>query len=147
MITVKRGRLTPRIQGETTREWADRERKLRERRDADPARRLYAALNDIRVLGRALEDIEVDASNHGLPLEEDAASFLEEIGDELFRLTEWVEQQEAVIQASSDDADVRRKIESLRNPAGRTPAEAATARKVADRWERRIKNRLEAGAS
>jgi hypothetical protein len=147
MITVKRGRLTPRIRGETTREWADRERKLREWRDADPARRLYAALNDIRVLGRALEDIEVDASNHGLPLEEDAASFLEEIGDELFRLTEWAEQQEAVIQASSDDADVRRKIESLRNPAGRTPAEAATARKVADRWERRIKNRLEAGAS
>jgi hypothetical protein len=147
MITVKKGRLTPRIRGETTQEWADRERKMREWRDADPARRLYAALGDIRVLGRALEDIEVDASNHGLPLEEDAASFLEEIGDELFRLTEWVEQQEAVIQANFGDADVRRKIESLRNPAGRTPAEAATARKVADRWERRIKNRLEAGAS
>jgi hypothetical protein len=147
MITVKRGRLTPRIQGETTREWADRERKLRERQDADPSRRLYAALDDIRVLCKALKDIEVDASNHGLPLDEDAAWFLAEIGDELFSLTEWVEQQEAVVQVNFDDADVRRKIESLRNPAGRTPAEAATARKVADRWERRIRNRLEAGAS
>jgi hypothetical protein len=69
---------------------------------------------------------------------------IDTIYDSLTWLAELVDAALTLTQHRLEDEDVLAKIATLRNTSGRTPAEAETARKLADRLERKLKTRIEA---
>ncbi len=68
---------------------------------------------------------------------------VESIYEDLTTLAELVDQALSLTQGRLGDQVILEKIALLRNPSGRTDAEMETARKVADRLERKLTNRLE----
>jgi hypothetical protein len=94
-----------------------------------------------RVLGE-LRGIITDGE-----LGESELDWLDSIYEALAGLAELADQALSLVRARLGDEQVLRKIETLRNPDGRTPAEAATARKLADRLEQKLRNRLEEAQS
>lgn len=62
--------------------------------------------------------------------------------DDLISLGEWHTRQLSAVQGYLDDFEVVSRIEKLRNVAGRTPEEAETALRLADKLEKALNNRL-----
>jgi hypothetical protein len=69
------------------------------------------------------------------------------IYDDLISLGWWLDRSLMTFSRWLDDYDVRDKITKLRNTTGRTPEEAETALKLADRLEKKLEARLSGGAS
>jgi hypothetical protein len=125
--------------GKTT---AGRARELKERGKPDEAARLafYQAQVTIAKLNAALESIPLD----GYDLDEPTLGWLTDFHDDLVAHAAWTDRTLSVVQNRLGDADVRRKIEILRNPDGRTPEEAEAMARLADRLEAKLGHRLEA---
>jgi len=68
-----------------------------------------------------------------------------DVYDDLISLGEWYDRTMSMIQGWLGDIHVREKIKKLRDTAGRTPEEADTANRLADRLEKKL-SRLEVGA-
>jgi hypothetical protein len=71
---------------------------------------------------------------------------VESLFEDLAWLAEEVDKAVALVQARITDAELKARIAQIRNTTGRTPAEAASANRIADRLERRLRNRLEAAS-
>jgi hypothetical protein len=65
-----------------------------------------------------------------------------DIHDDLVTLVDKADRLLSAVQGWLEDGNVRKKIAILRDSSGRSPAEAATAAKMADRLERKLNARL-----
>jgi ParB-like chromosome segregation protein Spo0J len=79
---------------------------------------------------------------HEYAFNEESAWLMADIHDDLITLGEWHDRSLSAVQAWLLDVDVRSKIDKLRDTTGRTPEEADTARRLADRLERKLEARL-----
>jgi hypothetical protein len=77
-------------------------------------------------------------------LDEVALQRLSDIHDDLLSLGEWYERTLSAVQHRLTDAAVLQKIGKLRDTSGRTPEEAQTAMRLAERLERKLGSRLAA---
>lgn len=76
------------------------------------------------------------------PLEEVALWRISDLLDDLISLGTWADRSISAVQGWLGDADVRKKIELLRDVRGRTPEEAANFERRAAKLERQLSNRL-----
>ena len=70
-----------------------------------------------------------------------------DVHDDLLSLQGWLDRALLHIGGHLADHDVREKIKRMRDPHGRTPEEAMTANRLADRLERKLEARLESPPS
>ena len=118
---------------------ATRARELRRRRGTgDGYLELLAVQTRISELCAALESVRVQ--DYGL--DEVSLWRLDDVLDDLLSLRPWLDRTLSAVQGRLGDADVRRKIAKLRDPAGRTAEEADTAARLADRLEQKLSMRL-----
>ena len=114
--------------------------RLREIRQNDLGKLNRLAM-DINRLCRILEDYRPDDYTP----DEDSVWHIAAIYEDLISLSEWVSRSFSATQGWLGDADVRKKIERLRDISGRTPEEAETAQRLADLLERKLGARLTVG--
>lgn len=67
---------------------------------------------------------------------------MSDICDDLVSLGEWHERQLSAVTGYLTDRGITEKIRKLRDATGRTPEEAETARRLADRLDKKLRNRL-----
>jgi hypothetical protein len=79
---------------------------------------------------------------HEYAFNEESAWLMADIHDDLITLGEWHDRSLSAVQGWLFDVDVRSKIDKLRDTTGRTPEEAETALRLADRLERKLEARL-----
>jgi hypothetical protein len=117
-----------------------RERELLAERKTSSYPELVTAQRRFAQAAMALESIDVNSYG----LSEVVLWKVEDILDDLISLGEWYDRTLLGVLGWLDGVDLRGKIEKLRNTAGRTPEEAETALRLADRLERKLEARLEA---
>ena len=130
----KRGKRPPNWDGKTN---ATRERELRRQRRGNYSDllQLQVRLNQIcRTLeGTKVDDYGIDAATREL---------IDALYDDLVTTAEWIHRAISAIQARVGEAEVREKIDKLRNTTGRLPAEIESALRLADMLERKLEARL-----
>jgi hypothetical protein len=75
-------------------------------------------------------------------LDEATLALVEGFLDDLIALTDWVDRAFSATQAWLSEAPVIDRIKKLRDTTGRTPEEAETALRLADRLERKLTRQL-----
>jgi hypothetical protein len=127
------------INGKTS---GTRVRELKARRKGDHYPALLAVQLRISELCAALGSVKMA----DYPLDEVSLWRISDIEDDLLTLTAWTDRALSEITARLGDEEIRAKIRIMRDPTGRTPAEAASMQAVAARLERKLRNRLTARA-
>lgn len=117
---------------------AGRQRELKGRRKTDPYLELLKLQLLISQLSAVLEHVNVQ----DYKLDEVSLWRLNDIHDDLLFLAPWVDRTLGTVTGYLGDADVRARIETLRNVNGRTAEEARGFIKLADSLERKLRNRL-----
>lgn len=134
--------------GRPARNWnnksnAQRSRELlAERKTSNSYSDLVAAQQRLAQAAVVLESIDIGSyglSEVGSP----GLRKVEDLLDDLISLGEWYDRTLLAVLGWLDGVDLHAKIEKLRNTAGRTPEEAKTAERLADRLERKLEARLE----
>lgn len=118
---------------------AARQREIRKQMKKGTYGELLSSQLLISRLSSALQSVDLAAE-----LERDmpTVSLASDIQDDLINLMYWMDRASAVISAWLTDSEVREKIKQLRNISGRTPEEADSFKKLADRLERKLEARL-----
>lgn len=75
-------------------------------------------------------------------LDEVTMGVIADVYDDLMDLSFWTDRAISMTQGWMEDGDVKRKIAALRDTTGRTPAEAETALRLAQRLEDKLERRL-----
>lgn len=120
---------------------ATRQRQLKGRKKTDGYLDLLQVQIRISELCAMLEG--VDVSKYGL--DEVSLWRVNDIHDDLLSLAAWVDRTTGTVQGWLGDADIRAKIAILRDTTGRTEAEAENFTRLADKLEKKLRNRLIAG--
>jgi hypothetical protein len=118
--------------------WEKKTPRQRLRELRGEARGGYSELLQFQVkvteLCTVLEDFDVQDFNHN----EDELGRFRDIRDDLVSLGIWLDQQLTAVARYVDTYATVARIIHLRNPWGRTPPEAESARKYADKLERQL---------
>jgi hypothetical protein len=135
----------PKSRGDRTANWngktnPKRQRELREQKKTGNYAELVRTQLRINELCSALEATTLD----DFGLEDATLAVIADIHDDLITLAEWVDRKLHHVGAWLEDVSVRDKIKRLRDTRGRTPEEAATAQRLADRLEHKLEARLAA---
>jgi hypothetical protein len=118
-----------------------RQRELKDRKKTDNYLELLKFQLLVSQLSAVLEHINVG----DYPLDEVGLWRVNDIHDDLLMLAPWLDRTLGQVTGWLGDADIRARIETLRNVSGRTPEEAKGFLKLADSLERKLKNRLISG--
>jgi hypothetical protein len=105
-----------------------------------------AYLGIVRLQAQIAKDSAILAgfSPSDLGLDEATLDKVSDLLEDLVGLEQWTSRASMAVTHWLGDHDVRSKIEKLRDDSGRTTAEAETARRLADKLERRLNARLTA---
>jgi hypothetical protein len=117
-------------------------RELKARRKGDHYPALLAVQLRISELCAALGSVRMA----DYQLDEVSLWRISDIEDDLLTLTAWLDRVLSEITGRLGDEEIRAKIRIMRDPTGRTPAEAASMQAVAAKLERKLRNRLAARA-
>lgn len=122
-----------------------RERDARERLRALKQQNDYSKLAEIQL---TVDRLTLALQDYGdIPIEdsdEATLAVINDLHDDLITMGEWHDRALGQTQAYLTDNVTRDKIRRLLNTKGRTPEEAATAIKLAERLQRKLDNRLSA---
>lgn len=124
-----------------TRDWNGKShsRRAQELRDAKKAAGEYASLIEFQIaLNKAVRALAGWDGSETLLMDDVAAMKISEVYDDLVSLGEWTDRTLSLVQAWLGDDTAMQKIAKLRQTNGRTPEEADTARRLANRLERKL---------
>ena len=136
----RRGKVPPLNPGGMTPKGRLRELKGSKKGDAYP--RLLAVQMRISELSAALSTVDMAAYG----IDEVSIWRVSDIEDDLISLAFWTDRTLGAITGWLGDAEVRKKIRTLRNTSGRTAEEAKAMTALADRLEKKLRNRLTASS-